>query len=239
MLIIPAIDIINNSVVRLSKGKYDNITDYKESPFDRAVIFAEHNFEWIHIIDLMGSKEGSINIGEIITEIKKQTKLKIEFGGGIRSSEDVLNVIDYGIDKVIIGSLAINNKKEFEKAIVKTGPNKIIIAADVLHENIQVKGWTENSGIRLNDHIKYCFELGITNFLITDIDKDGLLEGPNTSLYQKCISTFPQINIIASGGVSSLKDLNNLNEINCYAAVVGRAIYENKIDLKELARFGN
>lgn len=239
MLIIPAIDIIDNSVVRLSKGKYEDVTRYSQTPLEQALQYDELGFEWLHCIDLMGSKEGKINIAGLIREIKAQTNLKIEFGGGIRSAEDVVKLIEKGVDRVIIGSMSIKNQSDFESAVNKVTPERIVIAADVLNFIIQIKGWTEDSGVRITDHITYCRSLGISTYLVTDIDKDGLLAGPSTDLYINLLNEFPDIDLIASGGVSSMKDIKGLAGINCYAAVVGKAIYENKIDLKELARFGS
>lgn len=239
MLIIPAIDIIDNSVVRLSKGKYEDVTKYSRSPLEQAELYNELGFEWLHCIDLMGSKDGEINVAEIIKQIKSETDLKIEFGGGIRLAKDVAELIELGVDRVIIGSMSVKNKSELEKSVDEVSPGRIVIAADILNENIQVKGWTENSGVRISDHIRYCSSLGINTYLVTDIDKDGLLAGPSTDLYAKLLDKFTDIELIASGGVSSMNDLKVLEDLGCNAAVVGKAIYENKIDMEELVKFGS
>lgn len=235
MLIIPAIDIIDNKIVRLSKGEYNSATVYNATPLEQAKNYELYGFQWVHIVDLMGSKSGEINVAGIISEIKKNCKIKIEFGGGIRSLQDVDKMMEAGIDKVILGSISVNNKTEFEKIINKYGGEKIITAVDVKDEYIAIKGWTEKSSIHISDHIKYCKSLGLKTFLCTDISKDGLLKGPSYDLYEKLQYEFPGSNLIASGGVSSIDDIKKLTEMNMYAAVVGRAIYENKINLKELA----
>jgi phosphoribosylformimino-5-aminoimidazole carboxamide ribotide isomerase len=239
MLIIPAIDIIDNSVVRLSKGKYEDVTNYKQTPLEQACLYDALGYEWLHCVDLIGSKEGKINILGIIKEIKNNTKLKIEVGGGIRKAEDVNIMVSEGVDRVLIGSMAVNNKDELEKAVNKNSPDKIVIAADVLDNRVRIKGWTEDGGVMLTDHITHCRTLGIDTFLVTDINKDGLLSGPSFDLYENIMKEFRGINLIASGGVSSMCDIIKLSEMNCYAVVVGKAIYENKIDVKELAKFGN
>ncbi len=239
MLIIPAIDIIGNSVVRLSKGKYDDVTEYKNTPLEQAVKYNELGFEWLHCIDLIGSKEGSINVESTIKEIKNATRLKIEFGGGVRSSDDVKKLVDLGVDRVIVGSMSVKNTSELEVSVNEVGPENIVIAADVLDRKIMIKGWTEDSGVVISDHITYCKSLGIKTLLVTDIDKDGLLAGPSVDLYRSLLEEFTDIDLIASGGVSSMTDIRILSESGCNAVVVGKAIYENKIDLKELSEFGN
>ena len=239
MLIIPAIDIIGSSVVRLSKGKYDEVTEYKNTPLVQAVTYDKLGFKWLHCIDLIGSKEGSINVESIIKDIKNSTNLRVEFGGGVRSTDDVIKLVDMGIDRVIVGSMSVKNKSELEKAINVVGPEKVVIAADVLDNKVMIKGWTEDSGILISEHITYCKSLGIMTFLVTDINKDGLLAGPSVALYRSLLTEFADIDLIASGGVSSMTDINVLDESGCYGVVVGKAIYENKIDLKELSEFGN
>ncbi len=237
MLIIPAIDIIDNSVVRLTEGRYDEVKKYNSTPVEQAVKFDKLGFEWLHVIDLIASRDGTINTINIITEIKAKTELKLEFGGGIRSFNDVNELIEAGVDRVIIGSMSVKDKSDFEKAASEFGPDKIVVASDVLNEFIQIKGWTENSGVSISDHIEYCRALGLDTFLVTDIKKDGLLMGPSKELYKNLLNDYPSIKLIASGGVSKMMDLQELRGLNCYAAVVGKAIYENKIDMKELSEF--
>ena len=239
MLIIPAIDIIDNKVVRLAEGDYNKSTVYENTPLKQAEIYNQHGFKWIHIVDLLGSKSGEINVLETISSIKSNSNVKIEFGGGVRSIYDVDKIIAAGVDKVILGSISINNKEEFEQIVKKHGDEKIITAIDVKDEYIAIKGWTEKSTTHVSEHLKYCSSLGLKTFLCTDISKDGLLKGTSNQLYKKLLIDFKNINLIASGGVSNISDIKQLKKMNMYAVVVGRAIYENKIDLKELAKFAD
>jgi phosphoribosylformimino-5-aminoimidazole carboxamide ribotide isomerase len=235
MLIIPSIDIYKNKLVRLSKGDFNNITFYSNSPFEQAELYDSLGFGLIHIVDLEGSKTGRFTANNFIKDIKNKTRLKIEFGGGIRNSEDVDELFSAGVDFAVIGSLSIKNRNEFEKILVKNPLEKIVAAADVKNEMIRISGWTERTEISIYSHIDYCINLGIKKFLVTDISKDGMLSGTNSPLYIKILEQFPIINLIASGGIKDIDDIKNLAEINPYGVVVGKAIYENKIDLKELA----
>lgn len=237
MLIIPAIDIYDNSIVRLSKGNFDNITYYKNTPIQQAKLYDSLGFKLIHIVDLLGSKTGKITALESIEKIKNETKLKIEFGGGIRDVKTISELFEAGIDYGIIGSLSIKNKSEFELILKKHPPEKIIISIDAMNEIIKISGWTEDTSISIYDHIEYCSNLGVKKFLCTDISKDGMLVGTNIDLYKKIMDKYPEIHLIASGGVKDLEDVKELRKINPYAVVVGKAIYEEKIDLKELSKF--
>ena len=238
MLIIPAIDILDGKVVRLMKGDFATAKSYSEHPLDQAKVYNDYSFEQVHIVDLSGSKEGKISTIKIIEEIKQKTKLKIEFGGGIRSIHDASYLLSIGVDQIVIGSLPFVNRLEFERVVQIVSPDKIIIAADTKRGEIVMKGWSENSALEISVYITQCIGYGLNNFLITDIDKDGMLEGPNFRLYQNLKDIFPDIFIIASGGISNMNDLIRLDELKCSAAIVGKAIYENKISLKELAEFG-
>ena len=233
MKIIPAIDILDNKLVRLEKGKFQSSKIYSDNPLDIAKTFDGFGFEWLHIVDLSGSKSGKISIIDLLDKIKNQTRSKIQFGGGIRSLADAKQLINY-VDRIIIGSLSVTDKNEFEKIISEIGEQKIICAVDVKDEKVMIKGWTVDSELTLQNHIDYCSSVGIKNFLVTDIQRDGMLTGPNLNLYRKLITNYPSLNFIASGGISNYDDLINLKKINSYAVVVGKAIYENKISLKEL-----
>ena len=235
MLIIPAIDILQGKVVRLTKGDFNTAQIYGDSPLEQAKIYEKYGFVWVHIVDLTGSKDGYTSTIEILKSIKTETNVKIEFGGGVRNLEDVKNLLDLGVDKVILGSLPITDKNEFEMIIKNISKNNLIIASDVDNENVLVKGWQENTNINLYDHVQYCINMGIDTFLVTDIALDGLLTGPNYEMYKKLKDKFADIKVIASGGVSSLHDLIILKTANADAAVVGKAIYERKINLKELS----
>jgi phosphoribosylformimino-5-aminoimidazole carboxamide ribotide isomerase len=236
MIIIPAIDIYDNSVVRLAKGDFNNITYYKNSPLQQALLYESFGFKIIHVVDLLGSKQGKFTSLESIKSIKGKTKLKVEFGGGIRDVKSAEELFSIGVDNIIIGSLSIKNKNEFELILSKNDPDNIIVAVDILDRNVKVSGWTEDTSISIYSHIEYCQNLGVNKFLCTDILRDGMLIGTNLELYQDLISRFPKIKLIASGGIKDINDVKNLLKINPYAVVVGKAIYEEKIDLKELAQ---
>jgi len=238
MIIIPAIDILENKIVRLRKGDFNQVEFYPNSPLEQAKFYESVGFEWLHIVDLNGSKTGIISVSEIILEIKSGTKLKIEFGGGIRSYDNVATLLALGIDRVIIGSLSIQDKNEFDKIIANAGADKIIVAADVKNEMIAIKGWTENTSVSIYEHIDYCKNKSINTFLCTDISTDGMLTGTNLILYNKLLKSYPDINLIASGGVKDINDVKALNDLNVFGVVIGKAIYENKIDLKELVKIG-
>jgi len=237
MIAIPAIDIYEDRIVRLEKGAFDHVTYYKTSPLDQAKLYESFGFKLIHIVDLLGSKTGKFTVFDTVKKIKEQTSLKIEFGGGIRDTKKITELFNAGIDYAVIGSISVKNKEEFELMAEKFTPEKIVISADVEDEKILVQGWTEKTSILLSDHIRYCSSLGINRYLCTDISKDGMLSGTNNELYKKIMDEFPSINLIASGGVKDINDINELSRMNIYGAVVGKAIYENKIDLKELSQF--
>jgi phosphoribosylformimino-5-aminoimidazole carboxamide ribotide isomerase len=240
MKIIPAIDLMNGKVVRLSKGKYDSEIIYNENPIQQSKIFENAGFDKIHIVDLEGSKVGgSPNISVVKNIISECPKLNIEFGGGVRSFDNVKMLFDIGVNQIIIGSVSVTNPDIMEEISKSFEPSNIIIAADISGNKIVIKGWTESTEISLNDHIKNVKALGYNDFLCTDVSKDGMLAGPNIELYKIMQKVFPDINIIASGGVSCYKDLVELSELNLYACVVGKSIYENRITLKELKEFAD
>src|SRR5690606_13695694 len=237
MIAIPAIDIFENKIVRLEKGKCDEVTYYKNSPLEQARIYDSLGFKLIHIVDLLGSKTGKFTVFDVVKEIKDYTHLKIQFGGGIRDTKKIVEILSAGIDYAVIGSTSVKNKSEFGLMVEKCTPERIIISADVQDEKIFVQGWTEETSVSVYTHIRYCTSLGIKKFLCTDISKDGTLTGTNTDLYKKIMEEFPDIELIASGGVKDMNDVRQLNAMNLYGVVVGKAIYENRIDLKELAEF--
>ncbi|MFA4923901.1 MAG: 1-(5-phosphoribosyl)-5-[(5-phosphoribosylamino)methylideneamino]imidazole-4-carboxamide isomerase [Ignavibacteriaceae bacterium] len=238
MLIIPAIDLYENKIVRLRKGDFNQVTFYEQTPLAKAKEFEQYGFEWIHIVDLLGSKTGIISVETIIRQVKKETKLKIEFGGGVRNSHTVSQLFEIGVDKIILGSMSVKNKNEFEIIVKNFPPENFIIAVDALDEMLAVSGWTEATAISIYAHIEYCLQFGLTHFLCTDISKDGMLTGTNVELYKNILAHFPRINLIASGGIKDLDDVKKVKEINPYAVVIGKAIYEGKINLKELAEVG-
>ena len=239
MLIIPAIDLYENKIVRLRKGDFNQVTFYDHTPLAQAKEFARYGFEWIHMVDLLGSKMGTISVEEVIRIVKEETNLKIEFGGGVRNSQMVSQLFDIGIDKIILGSISVNNKSEFEAIVKCFPPQNFIIAVDALDEKLAVSGWTESTTISIYEQMEYCLQFGLTHFLCTDISKDGMLTGTNIDLYKNILARFSGIDLIASGGIKDLDDVKKLKEINPYGVVIGKAIYENKIDLRELAEIGS
>jgi phosphoribosylformimino-5-aminoimidazole carboxamide ribotide isomerase len=221
MLIIPAIDILDGKLVRLEKGDYQTQKIYSDNPFEVAKQFAELGFDFIHIVDLSGSKDGRINSIELLKKIKL---------------DDVIKLIDCGVDQIVIGSISITNKNEFRKIVKEIGSEKIVAAIDSVDGLIKVKGWTEQTNITIENHVDYCLSLNVNTFLCTDIKKDGMLTGPNINLYKNLMVEFPSTKIIASGGIGRIEDVKELKKQNLYAVVIGKAIYENKINLKELAK---
>jgi phosphoribosylformimino-5-aminoimidazole carboxamide ribotide isomerase len=235
MKIIPAIDLMNGKVVRLSKGKYNSEIIYNDDPVQQAKIFEDAGFDRLHIVDLDGSKVGgSPNLSVVKNIHKICSKLKIQFGGGVRSFENINKIFEIGVHKIIIGSVSITDHNLMVNLLEKFNPQNFIIAADIRENKIVIKGWTESTNVSLYDHVDKMCDLGYSNYLCTDVSKDGMLTGPNIDLYKNLQIEFPKINIIASGGVSTLNDLVELKKLKLYGCVVGKSIYENKITLKEL-----
>ena len=236
MIIIPAIDIYDNKVVRLSKGDFKQITFYNDSPLKQAKVFENAGFELIHIVDLEGSKTGKFTAMEIIKEIKSNTELKIQFGGGIRDVKSASQLFDAGVDFAVMGSIVVKNPPEFKLIVENHGSDKVITAVDVQDEKVHISGWTQESDLSLYDLIDFCMNTGVRKFICTDISKDGTLKGLSTELYKKIEDHYPEIQLIFSGGVKDIEEIKKIRELNPYAVVVGKAIYEEKIDLKELAQ---
>ena len=237
--IIPAIDIIDGKCVRLTQGDYSKKTIYNESPLDVALQFEDIGIRRLHLVDLDGAKKGEVINYKVLEKIASKTNLIIDFGGGIKSDETVKNVFDSGADIATIGSVAFKNKNLFFSWIEKYGTGKILLGADVNDEKIAVAGWLEKTDVTVFDFIDENMKKGIKTVFCTDISKDGLLQGPSTGLYKRIIEKFPELNLIASGGVSSLKDLDELKNVGCSGAIIGKAIYERKISLKELKIYLN
>lgn len=237
MEIIPAIDIIDGKCVRLTQGDYSQKKIYNEDPLEVALEFEDIGIKRLHLVDLDGAKEGKVINFKVLEKIANKTKLKIDFGGGIKTNEDIHSIFEAGARIATIGSLAVKNKLLFFSWLKKYGPEKILLGADVKNEKIAINGWLETTELSIFDFIKENMEQGIKNIFCTDISKDGLLEGPSIDLYKKIMIEFPKINLIASGGVANLKDLEDLKEIGCSGAIVGKAIYEKRITLTELKKF--
>jgi phosphoribosylformimino-5-aminoimidazole carboxamide ribotide isomerase len=237
MEIIPAIDIIEGKCVRLTKGDYSQKKIYNEHPLEVARQFEDAGLHRLHLVDLDGAKAGAVKNWKVLESIAGKTSLKIDFGGGVKSSKDVQIIFECGANWATVGSMAVKDEKEFLAWLQQFGAEKFVLGADVKNEKIAVSGWTETTDIWIYDFIQKYLEYGIRQLFCTDVAKDGLLEGPSTALYKNIVEKFPALHFIASGGVSSMQDLDELRNIGCKGAIVGKAIYEGKINLQELATF--
>lgn len=237
MQIIPAIDIIDGKCVRLTEGDYSSKTEYAFSPLEMAKQYEEIGFKRVHLVDLDGAKAGNVINWKIVEEIASETNLSIDFGGGVKTMAEVKRILDLGVTYVTVGSIAAKQPNEFRSWLEIFGAEKFFLGADVRDQKIMTAGWLERTDIDLSELIEQYMNLGVNHFFCTDISKDGQLMGPATALYKQIIESFPDINLVASGGVSSLKDLIELKEIGCSGAIVGKAIYEGKIALQNLAMF--
>jgi len=237
MQIIPAIDIIEGKCVRLTEGDYAQKKIYNEDPLEVAKAFEGIGLMRLHLVDLDGAKAGQVVNWKVLEKIANNTELKIDFGGGIKTEATLKTVLDTGATYATIGSLAVKNELLFQEWIARFGANTFMLGADVFEEKIAIGGWMEKTEISVFDFMKSYIDKGVKQIFCTDIKKDGKLQGPSIELYQKIIEQFPNLHLIASGGVSSLDDLIELEEIGCSAAIVGKAIYENKITISELANF--
>ena len=237
MQIIPAIDLIDGKCVRLTEGDYAQKKIYNEDPLEVAKAFEGIGLMRLHLVDLDGAKAGEVVNWKVLEKIANHTSLKIDFGGGIKQETTLKSVLDAGASYATIGSLAVKNRALFEEWIERFGAEVFLLGADVYEEKIAIGGWIEKTNIDVYEFIQSYINKGIGQLFCTDIQKDGKLEGPSTELYKKIIQQFPSLNLIASGGVSNLQDLKDLRTIGCTDAIVGKAIYENRITLKELATF--
>ena len=231
--LIPAIDIINGQCVRLTKGDYDQKTVYGK-PLDMALEFERIGYKRLHVVDLDGAKSKHIVNDAVLREITSSTNLVVDFGGGIKTDEDIEKVFAAGASMVTIGSIAVTNPDLFMGWLEQYGTDRMILGADVRHGKISINGWKEDSAEDLLPFLKKYVDAGVRNVLCTEISKDGTLAGPAIELYQEIMDAYPQLHLIASGGVSSLNDIIALNAAGIPAVVFGKAIYEGKINLKEL-----
>lgn len=237
MQIIPAIDIIDGKCVRLTQGDYAQKTIYNENPLEVALQFQDAGLQRLHLVDLDGAKAGAVKNWKILEQLTVKTNMVIDFGGGIKKEEDLRIVFDSGAAYATIGSLAVKEEATFVAWLSTYGASKFLLGADVKDEKIAIGGWLETTEIHILDFIQQYHAHGIAQLFCTDVSKDGKLEGPSMALYQKIIDAFPDLHFIASGGVSNLADLEQLQAIGCKGAIVGKAIYENRITLNELSIF--
>jgi phosphoribosylformimino-5-aminoimidazole carboxamide ribotide isomerase len=237
MRIIPAIDIIDGKCVRLSKGDYNTKIIYNENPLEVAKEFEAHGIQYLHLVDLDGAKSSRIVNHKILEQISSQTSLKIDFGGGLKSDDDLRIAFESGANQITGGSIAVKNPELFQEWIIKYGSDKIILGADANNEKVAISGWLEESKEDLIPFIQNYQKSRIEYVICTDIAKDGMLQGPSFDLYAKILDQAKGIKLIASGGISTFNELPKLAEMGCEGTIIGKAIYENKITLKQLEEF--
>ena len=237
MEIIPAIDIIGGKCVRLTKGDYDQKTEYNDNPLAVAQEFEQAGIKRLHLVDLDGAKAKKVVNLEVLERIAAGTDLQIDFGGGVQSTEDLSRVFAAGAKQVTGGSIAVKNQALFTEWIEEFGGDKIILGADVKEEYIAIHGWAEKADWHIFDFLEHYLAQGLQYVICTDVSKDGALQGTSNELYTQILERFPSIKLIASGGVSQLSDLQTLEEMKVYGAIVGKAIYEKRIELSELKQF--
>jgi phosphoribosylformimino-5-aminoimidazole carboxamide ribotide isomerase len=235
--IIPAIDVIDGKCVRLSQGDYDQKKVYNENPSEVAKMFEDAGVRRLHLVDLDGAKAQHIVNYKVLESITSKTNLVVDFGGGLKSDDDLRIAFECGASMVTGGSIAVKNPDVFLSWIEKFGAEKIILGADVKDEKIAVGGWIETTDLSLIPFIKKFKDKGVDKVICTDISKDGMLQGASNELYKKILDNFPDLYLVASGGVSCMDDIKALNDANVPAVITGKAIYEGKIKLAEIASF--
>lgn len=236
MRLIPAIDIINGKCVRLTKGDYSTEKVYSESPLEVAKNYEDNGIKYLHLVDLDGAKSSHIVNHKILNDIATQTSLKIDFGGGLKTDEDARIAFESGAAQITGGSIAVQNPEMFQSWIEKYGSDKIILGADTLRRKIATHGWLQQSELDVIDFINQYQEKGISYVICTDISKDGMLQGPSFNLYNEILYN-NKVKLIVSGGVSEMKDVYELAEIGCEGAIIGKAIYEGRITMKQINKF--
>jgi phosphoribosylformimino-5-aminoimidazole carboxamide ribotide isomerase len=237
MRIIPAIDIIDGQCVRLSKGDYNTKKVYNENPLEIAKQFEAHGIEHLHLVDLDGAKASHIVNHKVLEAIATKTSLKIDFGGGLKTDDDLRVAFESGAGQVTGGSIAVKKPEVFKNWLLKFGSDKIILGADANNEKIAISGWLEESNKELIPFVGEYMKEGVSYVICTDIAKDGMLEGPSFDLYKKMLTELPEVKLIASGGISTFEELPKLAALGCEGTIIGKAIYENKISLKQLENY--
>ena len=237
MRIIPAIDIIDGKCVRLSQGDYNTKKIYNENPLEVAKEFEDHGIQYLHLVDLDGAKSKHIVNHRILEQIASNTELKIDFGGGLKSDEDLKIAFESGATQITGGSIAVKDPEIFESWLQKFGSKKIILGADANNEKVATNGWLDESELELVPFIQQYEQKGVEYVICTDISKDGMLQGPSTDLYRRILDETNNIKLIASGGIATFDDLPLLAEIGCEGTIIGKAIYEGRISLKQLEKF--
>lgn len=237
MRIIPAIDIIEGKCVRLSKGDYNTKKIYNESPLEVAKEFEAHGIQYLHLVDLDGAKSKHIVNHKVLEQIASQTSLKIDFGGGLKTDDDLRIAFESGASQITGGSIAVKDPETFKSWLQKFGADKIILGADAKDEKVAVSGWLEESKEELIPFIQGYQREGVSYVICTDISKDGMLEGPSFELYKRILEETENLKLIASGGISTFDELPKLAELGCEGTIIGKAIYEGRISMKQLENY--
>lgn len=237
MRIIPAIDLIDGKCIRLEKGDYARKKNYHDDPLEVAKSFADHGLGYLHLVDLDGARKGQVVNWKVLESISTQTNLTVDFGGGVKSHEDLRIVFESGATQVNIGSLAVKNPKLFTEWVSTHGGEKIILSADVRNRQIAVAGWQEQTALPVADFVGDYLGKGIQTAVVTDIAQDGMLQGPSFDLYRYLLEEHPELKLVASGGITTLMDLDQLHRLGLDGAIIGKAIYEGRISLKELEQW--
>jgi phosphoribosylformimino-5-aminoimidazole carboxamide ribotide isomerase len=232
--IIPSISIIDGKLTRLKQGDYTSEKVYKHSPVDRAKQFEEYGIKKIHIIDLDGARKGSPVNYHILEAISGYTNLKIDFSGGISTDGDISKAYEYGATSITAASIAVDRKELFSSWMLSYGREKITLGADAIKGKIAIRGWQKNTRTELDDHIDYFYMRGIKYVKCSDVEKDGIQEGPNFEMYERLVKKFPNIFFLASGGVRSVDDIKRLEDIGVKGVIFGRAYYEGNLTLKDI-----
>ena len=234
MIIFPAIDLLDRCAVRLFQGDYKQSTLYDNNPVDVAKRFKEMGTEYLHTVDLNGAKSGTTVNYDIVASIVRESGLNVEIGGGIRNIDTISKYLDCGIWRVILGTAAYKDPDFLLEALQKFGPDKIVVGVDMKDGDVAINGWLEKSNKNGIDFMKELMDKGVTNVICTDISKDGALRGPNRALYETLAKELPTLNIVASGGVTTIEDIKYLQSLDLYGAILGKAIYTNALDLREV-----
>lgn len=234
MQIIPAIDLIDGKCVRLTQGDYTQKKIYNENPLEVAKMFEDAGLQRLHLVDLDGAKAGKVINWKTLETITSHTSLQVDFGGGVKQKNDVEAILDSGAYLVTVGSIAVKNEELFDEWIDAFGAEKFFLGADVKEEKIAISGWLETTELNVYTFIEKYLHKGIRNIFCTDVSKDGLLQGPSVELYKNILYKFPDILLVASGGVAVKEDLQQLKSIGCSGAIVGKAIYENRVSIKDI-----
>jgi phosphoribosylformimino-5-aminoimidazole carboxamide ribotide isomerase len=234
--IIPAIDLIDGKCVRLSQGDFEQKKIYNENPLEVAKEFEQFGINRLHLVDLDGAKLGKVTNLKTLETIANGTKLTIDFSGGIKTGDDIQTVFDAGASIASIGSIAVKDSEKFFSWLKKYGNDKILLGADVRNKKLAVNGWLTDTELEILPFLENCFTQGVTQVFCTDISKDGLLQGSSNDLYGEILSKLPRLKLIASGGVSKIEDVYELEKIGCSGVIIGKAIYEGRIKLEELRK---